>query len=417
MSYIQPPLPFTLQPPVGGNPLSPFTQQLLGGAARGGMASLPGAFARGLPGLPPLNVLPSSGATFAMGPIGSTGLAAQAAQSAPSIASSMARMPAETTVAAQMARAAGAAPRATAMAAPGRMLAEAGSLGRFGRAARGFGYPLLGEAASLGIDYLNPGGQNSNLEQGLQGAAVGAGIGAGVGSVVPLLGTGVGAVAGGALGGAIGVLANTFGGGGGGDGEEADPLDVIATAMRTANLSPEATENILTQYETAIALADRAEDDKTKKQLKDAALEQTAQLIIATMQQEQLQADAQMDLSGPNLLAMQQQAQDIFQPLADDLRTNASLYAQAMSDIRGNLPKQYQPFADLQVANEMSGANKLAAAYQAQAALTPMVERLTQYQQDKNALANQLWQQQQSAMLNPGSGTDTLVQQGLIPTG
>lgn len=274
-----------------------------------------------------------------------------------------------------------------------------------GAAFRVGGGATLGQLGSGLVDQLNPGGQNSNVEQALQGAALGAGIGGGVGSVVPGIGTGVGALVGGGIGAVGGILGNMFGGGGGKD--QASPEDVLANAIQTAGLDAVASENVLQVYETQMALAEGLEGD-AKKQAQDAARQAAGQQILAEVAKQQSQAQALSGAGGPSTLALQQQAAQIFQPLAQDIRSGAGLYAQAMQGIMPNLPDSYKGIAQAQVAREVTSADKLANAYIAQAALTPVAQQLTQYQRDQQQYANQLFSQMlaQQAAGATGGGTD-----------
>lgn len=267
----------------------------------------------------------------------------------------------------------------------------------------GLGFGVAGAVGSGLIDRLNPGGQNSNLEQGLQGAATGAGIGAGLGllggPLAPLTSS-AGAAIGGLAGGALGVLGNMFGGGGG-DGEEAaSPIDILGTAIQSARLTPDQTEEILSTYEVMTALAENAPEGAERDALMAQAYDTAGQMILQAMQQEEATASGQS-----NMLALQAQAQDIFQPLAQDIRASGEMYANAMRGLSADLPPEYRKIADYQVARELSSSQKLAAAYQAQAAVTPAINQLAQYQQDYNALAAQTWQQamaQQAAGMGGG---------------
>lgn len=374
-------------------PYATATNPLLGGSLSIGPTGLPPSLASQLPGMGPgFDALPYAAAGRGGLAAAGEGLASQAA----GLGSRFALAPGLTPMSA---------------------------LGRVG------GYGFLGQVGSGVIDKTNIGGQNSNLEQGLQGAATGAGLGAGVGSIVPGIGTATGAVVGGIAGGAIGVLSNMFGGGGGEDAAR-EPLDVLATAIDTARLPPDQEAAIIQTFDTQLALADSLEGD-AKEAAEAAAFEYASQLILQAMQQNQLQAQQQMGPMGggqPDLLALQQQAQQVFQPLADDIRGSAALYSQAMGGIRDSLPPEMQGIADMSVAREMTSADRLASAYMAQAALTPVAQRLTQYQQDQNAFASQLFQQQQAQMAAQmaqggmgmfgqpaAAGTDLLSQ--LQPTG
>lgn len=291
-----------------------------------------------------------------------------------------------------------------------------GGLSAMNLAGRGAGGFALGSVGSSLIDQVNPGGQNSNLEQGLQGGAIGAGIGATLGA--PLFGIGAvpGGLIGGAVGGGIGVLANMFGGGG--DGEEADPLQTLATAMTSAQLTPDTSEQILQTYETLMALAEQQEGD-AKDQARAMAFEQTSQMILQAMQQQQ-QAEMQAPQNAANTLALQAQAQQIFEPLAQDIETTGGLYAQAMAGIRDNLPESYRGVADATVARELTSADRLANAYRAQAAITPIAASLTQYQQDQSSYAQQMFQQalqqQMAGQTGTGSAATSDLLSQLVPT-
>ncbi len=275
----------------------------------------------------------------------------------------------------------------------------------------GLGFGLAGTVGSSLVDKLNPGGQNSNLEQGLQGAATGAGIGAGLGLAggpfAPLTSS-AGAAIGGVLGGAIGVLGNMFGGGGDGESDaESDPVSILGNAINMANIPPDITEQILTTYEVSMALAEAQEDDGLREQLQAQAFEQAGQMVLAAIgQREQAQSSAS------NMLGLQSQAADIFDPLARDIETSGMLYADAMRGIRDDLPESYRAIADATTARELSSSQKLAAAYKAQAAITPVVNQLAQYQQDYNSFAAQQFAQalaQQAAgspMTTGGSTAD-----------
>lgn len=278
----------------------------------------------------------------------------------------------------------------------------------------GLGYGIAGAAGSGLIDKLNPGGQNSNIEQGLQGVAQGAGIGAGVGALFGGVGAGPGALIGGAAGGAIGVLGNMFGFGGGGDDEAPDPVEILGTAINAANLDPATTEQILEQYEVMVALAEIEDDDELRQAKLDQAFDTAGQLVLQAMQQT---GAAGFGGGVDNSLALQAQAQDIFAPLADDVRASGEMYAAAMGGIRDQLPPQYRAIADANVARELTSSQKLAAAYQAQAAVTPAINQLAQYQRDYNALAAQTWQQAMAGQIagNAGGGQTADVAALLAP--
>ena len=263
------------------------------------------------------------------------------------------------------------------------------TLGTGAKFTRGLGAGILGEAGSRIIDATNIGGQNSNVEQGLQGAAQGAALGALVGAPFFGVGAGVGAAAGGAIGGALGVLGNTLGLGGGGEDEDApDPIEILGSGIQAAQLAPDQTEEILQTYEVLTALAEMQPEGEARDAAMAQAFDQSAAMILQAMQQKE-----QVASQAANTFALQAQAQDIFAPLAQDITDSSMLYANAMRGIRDNLPESYRGIADATVARELSSAQRLASAYQAQAAVTPVINQLTQYQQDYNNLAAQQFSQ------------------------
>lgn len=280
---------------------------------------------------------------------------------------------------------------------------------------RGGLYGLAGQVGSSLIDATDIGGQNSNVEQALQGAAIGAGTGAGVGLLggpfapvtVP-----TGAAIGGVVGGIAGVVSNFFGGGD----DKPDPAEreeTLATAIQEAGLDDFTTAQILDTYEASLAFAAAEEDDDLREQKETLALQQAEAMVLQAIgQRQQLSAG----MGGPDLMALQAQAQEVFAPLAQSIRDTGSAYATAMGGLRDQLPPEYQAIADSMVVREVTSSNRLADAYSAQAALTPVVQRLTQYQQDQAALANQMWQQALASQMAGGGGA-TDVSAMLQPTG
>lgn len=281
-------------------------------------------------------------------------------------------------------------------------------------AMRGLGGFTAGSIGSSLVDQLNPGGQNSNIEQGLQGAALGAGIGAAAGA--PLLGIGAvpGALIGGAIGGVAGVVSNFFGGGGDDGPDPAEREEMLASAITEAGLDDFTTAQILDTYEASLAFAAAEEDDDLRAQKEAAALQQAEGMVLQAIQSRQ-------NLTGPggaggmDLLALQAQAQQTFEPLAQSIQDTGSVYATAMGGLRDQLPPEYQAIADSMVAREVTSSTRLADAYRAQAAMTPIVQRLTQYQQDQAAFANQMFQQALAQQAAGGGATD--VSALLQPTG
>lgn len=294
----------------------------------------------------------------------------------------------------------------------------AGGLGTLGEGASGIGtlgvggtarallspYSAAGLLGSAVIDRTNIGGQNSNLEQGLQGFALGAGGGAAIGSVVPGLGTAIGALAGGLTGGTIAILGNMFGGH---KKKEKDPMvdgeHILANAMTAGGLDDATMAHILDTYEVNLKLAEQYEDKDQKKQAQAQALNTAGALVLQAMQN-----GGGLGLGGgpspADLLALQAQSQQIFQPIAQDIRDNGQLYAQAMQDIIPQLPPSFRASAQMTAARELNSGNKLADAYMAQAAITPVMQKVTQYQQDYNSYAAQQFQQALAAQQAGGAG-------------
>lgn len=280
---------------------------------------------------------------------------------------------------------------------------------------------IVGSIGSGLIDRTNIGGQNSNIEQALQGASAGAGIGAGLGALggpFAALTMPGGAAIGAVAGGTIGILGNMFGGGG--DGEEAeqtDPIDIINRAVNAAQLDPDTQAEIYQTYSVMMAMAERYEEGSEERlAAENLALDQVGSLVLGA-----LGARDEASSAATNTLALQAQAQDIFAPLAQDIETSGMLYAQAMNGIRDNLPAEYRAIADATTARELSSSQKLANAYRAQAAITPAISKLTQYQQDFNSYSAQQFAQalaQQAsgggASLGPSAAD---VQALLAPTG
>lgn len=386
---------------LGGFPVPGYTGGWSGAASQAIPAaqSLPGAF--GGPGSA-YAALPQQGGGFAAlqeanalgGMGGSRGLAGQLGRFAPVVSN----------------------PEASGLmryVAPG--LTGRAALGRVG------GYGLLGSAGSNIVDRFDIGGNQSNWEQGLQGAAQGAGLGAGIGSVVPVIGTGVGAAAGGVIGGAVGVLANIFGG----DKKDkaADPRQIIGAAITQAQLDPQTTAKILDTYAVQMTFAKGLDGKDAQTQAENAALQQTSSMILTALQQRQQNTAMTQGMSGPSMLALQAQAQQVFEPIASGIESTGAAYTAAMDRIRGSLPAEYRAINEADTARQSAFSSNLADAYRAQAAMTPMIQRITQYQQDQQSFANQLFQQQQAQLLQQmysgggSSGSSQDLSALLQPTG
>lgn len=280
----------------------------------------------------------------------------------------------------------------------------ASRLAPFSAKAAGIG-GLAGSLGSALIDRTNIGGQNSNIEQALQGAALGAGLGAGFGPA--------GALIGGLGGGALGVLGNVLGfGGGGGEDDAPDPIEILSNGISAAGLSPDQTEEVLETYEVMTALAEMQPEGDARDAAMQQAFDAASAMILQAMQQKELASGIG---GGVNQLALQQQAADIFEPLAQSTQDSARMYAAALGGIEG-LPPEYRAIAENTAARELSSADRLANAYRAQAAVMPAINQLTQYQRDYNALAAQMFQQAQAQSLQgAGGGATTDISQYLVP--
>lgn len=277
----------------------------------------------------------------------------------------------------------------------------------------GLGFGIAGQVGSGLIDKLNPGGQNSNLEQTLQGAATGAGIGAGLGllggPLAPLT-SGAGAVIGGVVGGGLGLLGNVLGlGGGGGEDDAPDPIEILGNGIEAAGLTPAQTEEILQTYEVMTALAESAPEGEERDALLKQAYDVAANMILTKMQEQETLASSG---GGVDMMALQQQAADIFAPLAQSTEDTGRMYAAALGGIEG-LPPEYAAIAQNTAARELSSSQKLANAYRAQAAVLPAINQLTQYQRDYQAMAAQMFQQATQQQMSPAAQDVSALPQGV----
>lgn len=315
----------------------------------------------------------------------------------------LARMASDTRIGSQFARAAGGLatnPGANGMA---RFLAPGATLGKLASRA-GVG-AIAGQIGSGLIDRTNIGGQNSNWEQGLQGAALGAGVGAGVGSVVPVIGTGIGALLGGGIGAAGGVIGNLLGGGGGN--EKRDAIAAIDNALKPttrkelyaiADVDFETRAQINRAVDVQLALLKRQHDaDRLTDDEYHAA---RAQLAV---QIEQTVADYASnppppttnvptgELTPEQIVSMQMAIGKFMEPYAQSTISAGQQGANALRQLGAG------PMADI----AESGATRMARAYQAQAQMIPMMAQLQQQQSQWAQLAQQQQARQMSASSNP----------------
>ena len=262
---------------------------------------------------------------------------------------------------------------------PGNLLA--GRATGWGAAARMGGYGALGTLGSSLIDRTNVGGQNSNWEQGLQGAAMGAGVGAGVGSVFPVVGTALGAGIG-AIGGAgLGVLGNVFGWG---DGDEpADPREQLDSYLSNVNLSTEAQRNIREQFEMEMMFAEESEDPDAARQLALASAQEGIRQYWATEAQAEEQAERAM--------AFQMAAQQYMAPRLSEMTRMQEAFSGYIEGIADTLPPEYQPIARLTAHQGRAATERTAAAYANQIATMGQTNAIQQYYGDvQNMAAQQL---------------------------
>jgi hypothetical protein len=251
----------------------------------------------------------------------------------------------------------------------------------------------------MAADALFGQGDESTMQQAGRGFVRGAGWGAvaapavaaipGVNLVgVPLVAAAAGIT--GTIGAALDVLdAGSWFGGGGDDEPAVDPDAVLANVLSTAALPEEMAAQIMDGYAINMQLAGTIEDKDQRAQAEAMALQQAGQMALdALSTRDQAQAQA------GDTLALQAQASDIFEPLAQDIETNSALYAQSMAGIRENLPESYRAISDATVARELTSADKMANAYRAQAAMTPVYNQMTRYQRDQDSFAAQMFAQQ-----------------------
>lgn len=388
----------------------PIIPRGLPSLGQSGLGSLPGSAGGILArGLPQASLIPRSLPGFASG----GGLAAQVpvgvGQQAFNAASALGGGGGGTSAAQALGRAGA---RASL---PGAL----GATGMSGFAARA-GLPI---ASGFAANTIFGKGDENPLTEAARGFTSGAGWGAAAAPFVasipgvnlvglPLLGAAAGVT--GLVGAGLDLLdaGSWFGGG---DKKPAAPEaeEVLAQAMQEANLSPDQMESILEQYEVGMIFANAAESDEEREALAKQVYTQATQQVLMLAGQQDLMAQA--GGGAGNMLALQAQAQDIFDPLAQNIEQSGAMYANAMRGIRDQLPAEFQAITDANVARELSSSQKLANAYRAQAAVTPALNQLTQYQRDYNALAAQAMQQAQAAGLSGGGAATTDIAAMLAP--
>lgn len=238
-------------------------------------------------------------------------------------------------------------------------LARLGGLG--GLATRAGLYGTAATVAQPVVEAVAP-GNNSNIEQGLQGATYGAALGAGIGAPFFGVGAGVGALAGGAIGGALGVISNTFMHG---DDVKGDTSTAIQNALGQSNLPPEAQQEILGTYNVLMALAQGDEKEEA------AARQQVGQLIMQRMA-----ASEDARTSTESMLATQALAGQFFQPFTQQMMQASNLRSGLTEQMAGDLPPAYRQLARLSAINSQDSTARLASAFSTQAQLIPAIHTL-----------------------------------------
>lgn len=276
----------------------------------------------------------------------------------------------------------------------------AGGAGLRGALSGVSGRALLGRAGAGGfagmigsnvIDRFNPGGQNSNIEQGLQGAAMGAGIGAGIGSVVPVIGTATGAIAGGIIGGGLGIAGNVFGWGGD-DKEAVAPHDQLNQWLGAVNISPDAARNIREQFEMEMMFAEDAEDKEAAQAQALANAQMGIQQYWATEQEQSRQAERAM--------AFQMAAQQYMAPQLSRMRDTQNALSTYMESMAPDLPPEFQPIARLMASQGRAATDRTISAYANQVSMMQQTNALQQFYSDTQNMAAQ----QMSANIAQGVG-------------
>lgn len=255
---------------------------------------------------------------------------------------------------------------------------------------KGLGYGIAGDLAG-DVIHKKVKGTGGHIASG---AARGAGVGAGFGLLggpfaevsVPV-GAGVGALVGG-IGGAL------FGGG---KGKGKDAGINLQSVIKAAGGSPDTNRDVLSYYNTLIAMGIPKEDQKGKEGVIPGAASQAAQMLLQRVQEEHAQS-ADLKTS----LAAQSMAGEFFKPSQDQVLQGANLRATLMSQLAGSLPKEFAPMALASAGDDLANANRLASAYGSQAQLIgPMTVMAQQLARQKQVEAQSF-----SQSLSGGGGGD-----------
>lgn len=221
----------------------------------------------------------------------------------------------------------------------------------------GLGRGAVGLGISMAGNYLGEaaGGNESIMGRLLSGAGAGGGIGAFAGPKGALIGA------------VLGGLGNALLGAGD-DGPAPD--DVLTNALQYSGLTPESQNRITAVYKVMSELGDETE-----------ALNLAGQLIM-----DEMTAAQQHEQDLQTMLATQALTAEFFQPFTQQLLDAANLRAGITEQMAASLPGPYQAVARQQAVTGLSSAQRLAAAYDQQAQLLPVMHlaelnRQRQFQQ------------------------------------
>lgn len=268
-----------------------------------------------------------------------------------------------------------------------RFLSSSLTPGKFGgyagAAAKRLGaYALPAQLASTYIvDPLNIGGANSAVDRFGTGALTGAGIGAGIGSILP---TGITTAAGAGIGALVGGTANVIMGMFD-DNSKADQnkknqkrMSGLNSLMDTGGLTDNQRQQYMAQYNTQLEILRANGQDSPSN---------VAKLLDATEQQISKVAGTNAGkLTSKDMVALQAAIGQYMQPLIQQQQMSGDIAAQLYNQMANNMGDS--AMANLvrgQAAGYKAQADRLSAAYMAQAQSIPALYGLQQTAQ----LANQ----------------------------
>lgn len=251
------------------------------------------------------------------------------------------------------------------------------------RAIGGAGLGMLGSSL---LDMLP--GENSTIEQGLQGAALGAGIG----SAVPVVGTGIGAL----VGGGLGVLSSALGG------EEEGPslsqtqtstMHRMQQAMTIAGVPGVNQQQFMQSLRAQIAMLDpesptyEADVQATLEMAPTLAADLISQAPLLQQQAAQ-QARQQAFYDPQHVMQLQAQVGQYMQQFTNPMMQQANSIADLMRSSAANLSPAYSNAMNIQAGILQQNAANQAAAYQSQ------IQSLPAFMMFNQAMASGVPQQQ-----------------------